>query len=78
MKGVGLEQFIAWENTHWALGWQQTEWRKSTLFKRLVGLCAMSPNEAIWCGSDRDATVETGCFCAMIQEQLSVFGVDQP
>ena len=38
----------------------------------------MIPNEAIWCGSDLDAMVETGWFCAMIQEQLSVFGVDQP
>ena len=33
MKCVRLEQFVARENTHWALGWQQTEWRKSTLFK---------------------------------------------
>ena len=48
--------------------WLMAHWR------RLVGLCAMSPNEAIWCGSDLDAMGGTGWFCAMSPEQLSVFG----
>ena len=47
-------------------------------WRQLVGLCATIPNEAIWCGSDQDAMVETGWFCEMIQERLSVFGMDQP
>ena len=45
--------------------------------RRIVELCVMSPNEVIWCGSDRDAMVETGCFGAKSQAQLSVFEVDQ-